>query len=113
MKSAKKNYLKRNTDYNLHILTEARAEFDEERKAACSNFLIDTARQLNSVQAQKFWKDFNKLFKKKTAQKIDPLFDENHTLLTKSDEIDSCCSRYFSKLNISRTKILIKHFMKK
>lgn len=95
LKSAKKNYLKRNTDYNLHILTEARAEFDEERKAACSNFLIDTARQLNSVQAQKFWKDFNKLFKKKTAQKIDPLFDENHTLLTKSDEIDSCLFSVF------------------
>ena len=45
---------------------------------------------LNSTQSQKFWQDFNKLFKKKTVQKIDPLIDENGALLTENDKLDQC-----------------------
>ena len=95
LRSARKNYIKRNTDNNLNTLNAARAAFDEERKLACQNFLIDTAKQLNSAQAQRFWKDFNKLFKKKTTQNIDPLMDENGTLQTDSEKIEQCLFSVF------------------
>ena len=95
LRSARKNYIKRNTDNNLNTLNAARTAFDEERKLACQNFLIDTAKQLNSAQAQRFWRDFNKLFKKKTTQNIDPLMDENGTLQTDSEKIEQCLFSVF------------------
>ena len=88
LRAARKNYIKRNTESNLNKLNEAKENFDEERKIACQNFIIDTAKQLNAAQAQKFWKNFNKLFKKKSVQKIDPLFDDDGQLLTENDKID-------------------------
>ena len=101
LRAAKKNYIKRNTDPNLQKLKEAKENFDEERKIACQNFLINTAKQLNSTQAQQFWKDFNKLFKKKTTQKVDPLLDDNGRLLTENDKIDqSLFSVFFEAKHI-------------
>ena len=90
LRTTRKNYIKRNTDINLKKLKEAKEVFDEERKSACQNFLINTAKTLNSAQALRFWKDFNKLFKKKSPQKIDPLIDENGDLLTDNDKLDKC-----------------------
>ena len=95
LRSARKNYIKRNTENNLRALNDARTAFDEERKRACENFLIDTAKQLNSSQAQRFWKDFNKLFKKKTTQNIDPLLDENEKLQTDKGKIEQCLFSVF------------------
>jgi hypothetical protein len=95
LRTVRKNYIKRNTDNNLKALNDARAAFDEERKRACENFLIDTAKQLNSAQAQRFWKDFNKLFKKKSTQNIDPLVDDNKILQTDSDRIEQCLFSVF------------------
>ena len=95
LRAARKSYIKRNTDTNLKRLKDAKNEFDEERKSACQNFLIDIAKQLNSVQSQRFWKDFNKLFKKKTNQKVDPLFDERNQLQTENEEIESCLFSVF------------------
>ena len=88
LRAAKKTFIKRNTESNLKKLNEAKERFDEERKLACQNFIINTAKQLNAAQAQKFWRDFNKLFKKKSVQKVDPLFDDDGQLLTESDKID-------------------------
>lgn len=90
LRIATKTYIKRNTDINLQKMQEAKTAFDEERKIACQTFLINTAKQLNSSQSQKFWQDFNKLFKKKTIQKVDPLIDDNGALLTENDKIDQC-----------------------
>ena len=95
LRVARKNYIKRNTDTNLQKLNEAKSTFDEERKIACQNFLINTAKKLNSAQAQRFWKDFNKIFKKKSVQKVDPLIDDNGDLLTENDKIDQCLFSVF------------------
>ena len=95
LRSARKNYIKRNTDYNLTKLNDARIAFDEERKLACQNFLINTAKQLNTAQAVRFWKDFNKMFKKKSVNKIDPLLDDDGNLQTDSDRIEQCLFSVF------------------
>ena len=89
LKIARKNYIKRGTTDNYELLNNAKTEFDDERKNACQNFLINIATQLNSIQAQKFWTDFNKLFKKKTTQKIDPLYDNKNQLQTDNSKIES------------------------
>ena len=90
LRKARKNYIYRNTDPNLQKLQEAKTLFDEERKLTCEKFLIDTAKNLNAAQAQKFWKDFNKIFKKKTKQKVDPLINENDEFLTENNQLDKC-----------------------
>ena len=95
LRSTRKNYIKRNTESNLTKLNDARIAFDEERKVACQNFLIDTAKQLNSAQASRFWKDFNKLFKKKSNNKIDPLLDDDGNLQTDSDRMEQCLFSVF------------------
>ena len=95
LKAARKGFIKRNTERNLKKLNDAKELFDNERKLACQNFLINTAKQLNAAQAQKFWKDFNQLFKKKTIQKVDPLIGENGELLTENDQIDQCLFSVF------------------
>ena len=95
LRTARKNYIKRNTDNNLKALNDARTAFDEERKQACESFLINAAKQLNSAQAQRFWKNFNKLFKKKSTRNIDPLVDDNKILQTDSDKIEQCLFSVF------------------
>ena len=95
LQSARKNYIKRNTDNNLKALNDAREAFDAERKSACQDFLINKAKQLNSAQARQFWTDFNKIFKKKSAQKIDPLLNDNNELLTENKDIENCLFSVF------------------
>ena len=84
----RKAYNKRNTDYNKDQLKAAKTEFDEKRKKACSDFIMDRAKNLNSAQALKFWKQFNALFKKKCDQHVEPLFDDNYTLISDNKEIE-------------------------
>ena len=70
--------------------------FDDKRKKACSDFIIEKAKNLNSVQAQKFWKKFNALFKKKSEQYVEPLIDNNGTIISESDKIENeMCSTFF------------------
>ena len=88
LQTARKSYIKRNTDSNLGKLNEAKENFDAERKAACQEFLISKAKQLNSVQCYK-------IFKKKTVQKIDPLNDGNDGLITNHKDIESCLFSVF------------------
>ena len=95
LRSARKNFIKRNTETNLIRYNEAKSIFDEERKTACQNFIIDTAKQLNASQAHQFWFKFNKLFKKKSNQKVDPLIDSKGDLLTEEEQLDSCLFSVF------------------
>ena len=88
MRQARKSYCKRNTHTNKARLIEAKEIFDAERKRECQDFLLKKTKNLNSTQAQRFWKEFNKIFRKKTDQKIDPLFDIDNNLLTYSVEVD-------------------------
>ena len=95
LRTVRKRYIKRNTDRNLKALNEAREAFDTERKSACQDFLIEKAKKLNSAQSRQFWKDFNKIFKPKSVQKIDPLLNENQELLTDPKDMDNCLFSVF------------------
>ena len=95
LRAARKNFMKRNTETNLLKLKEAKNVFDEERKAACQDFIINTAKQLNASQAHQFWNKFNKLFKKKSNQKVDPLMNNEGEILTEEEELDSCLFSVF------------------
>ena len=102
LRAARKSYIKRNTHINFAKLTKAKTAFEEESKLACQNFLINTAKQLNSAQSIKFWKDFNKIFKKKSVNKIDPLFDAEENLQTEVEEIEQCLfSTFFEAKHLS------------
>ena len=99
LKAARKSYIKRNTDPRLNALIEAKEAFDEERKSACQEFLINKVKTLNSAQARQFWKDFKKIFKKKSTQKIDPIFDNKNQLLTEVKDIENCMFSVFFEAN--------------
>lgn len=88
LQHARKCYVKRNTDDNFQKLNEARESFDSERKTVCQQFLINKAKSLNSAQSLRFWKEFNKIFKKKTTQKVDPLDDEDGGYITDQVEVE-------------------------
>ena len=90
LKAARKSYVKRNTPRNLDNLNKAREAFDNERKSSCKEFLINKIKNLNSAQSLFFWKEFNKLFKKKTQQHVDPLEDGEGGLLTETKDLDAC-----------------------
>ena len=95
LREARKKFIKRNTDDNYEALQNAKEAFDNERKLACSEFLISKAKQLNSAQARQFWKSFNKIFKKKSTQKIDPILSETNELLTETKDIEKCMFSVF------------------
>lgn len=88
LRKVRKNYIKRNTDNNMQLLSEAREAFDIERQKVCQEFIMNKAKNLNTAQSCKFWKEFGRLFKKKSVQKIDPLDEINGGLMTDHKEID-------------------------
>ena len=88
MREARTRYCKRNTDTNQEVLTAKKDTFDNARKKECQDFLLQKTSKLNSVQALRFWKEFNLIFKKKTVQKIDPLIDKEGTLLTEEKDVE-------------------------
>ena len=88
MRHARWKYCKRNTDANKDALNTTKEAFDNARKKECQDFLIQKASKLNSVQALRFWKEFNLIFKKKTEQKIDPLIDKEGNLLTEVKDLE-------------------------
>lgn len=89
LRYAKKNYMKRNTPSNKTILDEAKEKFDTMRKNACQNFILEKTKNLNSLQAQKFWKQFNQLFKKKKEDGVEPFISEQGDIITDSSEIEA------------------------
>ena len=88
MNEASKCYAKRNTDINEENLLLAKESFDEARKQECKNFILEKTNNLNNAQKLKFWKEFNKLFKKKVEQSIEPLVDPDGSILTNENEIE-------------------------
>ena len=95
LRHARKCYIKRNTERNMLKLNEAKEAFDTERKKVCNDFLLEKTKKLNSVQAQHFWKEFKKIFQKKTIQRIDPLDDGKNGLLTNHREMEKCLFSVF------------------
>ena len=65
LKETRKAYRMRNTDHNKNEMISAKEEFENARKTACQDFILNKTKELNSSEAQQSWKKFNQLFKKK------------------------------------------------
>ena len=88
MRAARKAYNKRNTDSNKQNMILTKEQFDAARKEECEKFIMDKTKNLNATEAKKFWKEFNKIFMKKTEGGIDPLEDGKGGLVTENDELE-------------------------
>ena len=67
---------------------ESKEKFDQERKKACQEFIMEKTMNLNAVESQKFWKEFKKITTRKFNQKINPLEDDKGGILTENEEIE-------------------------
>ena len=88
MLEARKAYKMRNTDTRLQEMYDTKEEFDKARKEECEKFILEKTKNLNAAQASKFWKEFNKIFKKTAEAGIDPLKDDAGGLVTDNKEIE-------------------------
>ena len=95
MREARKIYNIRNTDSNAEKLRLAKEIFDEERKNECRAFIMSKTEGMNKVERLKFWKEFNKMFRKKTDQKMDLLIDNNGNILSSNEEMEECMFNTF------------------
>ena len=84
----RKNFTFRNTDRNRDKFLHSKAEFDDERKRACQEFILKKTENLNAVESHRFWKEFKKITCRKTNQKINPLEDGKGGILTETEEIE-------------------------
>ena len=84
----RKNFSYRNTDSNKVKFLQSKDAFDQERKTACQEFIMEKTRNLNAVEAHKFWKEFKKITLRKTNQNINPLENEKGDILTENEEIE-------------------------
>ena len=90
MKEARKAWSQRNTDRNEETLKQAKQAFDDARKRECEAFILSKTKDMNSAQRLKFWKEFNKLFKKKSDQGIEPIIDADGNILTSNHDLEEC-----------------------
>ncbi|KAL5256622.1 hypothetical protein ACHWQZ_G011765 [Mnemiopsis leidyi] len=83
-----KSYLTRNTDSGLATYLSSKEQFEEARQQACQQFILSKTKDLNMSQAQKFWKEFNKIFKSSSDQSVEALQAANGTILTDNADIE-------------------------
>ena len=95
MREARKIYHIRNTDANAEKLKVAKETFDEERKSECRAFILRKTEGMNKTERLRFWKEFNKMFKKKTDQNIDVLMDGDGKFLSSNEEMEECMFNTF------------------
>ena len=88
MKETRKFYMYRNTDRNKNQMIQAKEDFDNERKKACQDFIIESTKSLNAADSAEFWKKFNAMFKKHSDQGVDPLYDDKLGVITDNPEIE-------------------------
>ena len=88
LRTARKLFKKRNTDYSLENLMKAKENFEKQKQAEGKEFILQRTRKLNSAQAKHFWKEFNKMFKKKVDNQIEPLIDDKGNLMTETKEMN-------------------------
>ena len=97
LRVARKSYNLRNTDPNKEKMIEVKNEFDEKRKKACSDFIMGKTKDLNSIQAQRFWKKFKALFSNRSDGRVEPLKEENGNILSNNEEIEETLFETFFK----------------
>lgn len=83
-----KAYLTRNTDTTLDTYRASKLAFEEARKLACQNFIIKKTQSLNRAQTNRFWKDFNRLFKPPTSQQVEALLSTQGDIVSENDKIE-------------------------
>ena len=88
LRQATKKYITRNTDDALDKLKNAKEDFDEARKNACQQFILNETRNLNAAQSITFWKNFNRLFKPPTDEQVEALVTSSGEVLTENDQIE-------------------------
>ena len=89
MRKARRAYLTRNTDRRKEVMIETKQIFDDERKKACDEFILEKTKALNTADSLKFWKQFNNLFKKKIDQGVEPLLGEDEEILSEDKDIEN------------------------
>ena len=90
MREARKRYNRRNTDPNYEKFQDAKEKFDEARKNAAQNFILEKTKNLNNAQKRQFWKEFKRIFYKKSDNTIEPLIDSDGNILDSSEDIENC-----------------------
>ena len=95
MREARKIYNRRNTDANAEKLKVAKETFDEERKNECRAFIMKKTEGMNKIERLKFWREFNKMFRKKADQNMDMLVDEEGNILSSNEEMEECMFNTF------------------
>ena len=95
MREARKRYQKRNTPMNAENYRVAKETFDDARKEEVQKFLLQKTNKLNTVQSMRFWKEFNKIFKKKTLQKMEPLKVDDQILSEPKDMENHLFTTFF------------------
>ena len=88
LRKALKCYSTRNTDDNLLALQEAKSVFEDARKQACQKFILDKTNTLNTAQACKFWKEFNRLFKPPSDTQVESLVKNDGSIITDNPKIE-------------------------
>ena len=97
MREARKAYKRRNTDDRKENMVRTKEEFDTARKIECEKFIMEKTKSLNVAESNKFWKDFNRIFKNKADQEIDPLQDKNGGLVSEIKELEEIMFDTFYK----------------
>ena len=96
LRLARKAYKQRNTDTSWENLRKAKENFELQKQAEGKAFIIKRTSNLNSAQAKNFWKEFNKMFKKKVNNQIEPLIEEDGSTITETKDInDAMFSTFF------------------
>ena len=96
LRLARKAYKRRNTDSSYNNLVEAKENFEQRKQTEGKEFILKRTSNLNSAQAKTFWKEFNKMFKKKTDNQVEPLIDDKGQVKTEKKEInDTMFSTFF------------------
>ena len=54
----------------------------------CQKFIMDKTQNLNRSQANRFWKEFNRLFKPPSDQMVEALIDQDGGILTENKDIE-------------------------
>ena len=84
-----KTYLYRNTDKNLKEFQESKSKFEDARKKACQQFIMQETANLSAADAGKFWKKYKRLFKPASDTQIEALSTSDGTILTDNKDIES------------------------
>ena len=88
LRLARKAYKQRNTDSSWEKLRKAKENFELQKQAEGKAFILKRTSNLNSAQSKNFWKEFNKMFKKKVNNQIEPLIEDDGNILTETKDIN-------------------------